>query len=77
MLAVVFGLWPGVFLCWRLLRKRRCAAGHCHACGYDLRATPERCPECGRVTTGLPKTSADQATSAKTSVMKTLLGSGP
>ena len=31
-----------------LIRRRRRRRGCCERCGYDVWATPGRCPECGR-----------------------------
>jgi hypothetical protein len=63
----IFPFWPFVFVALILpglaetLRRRRMKRerqGCCVVCGYNLQATPLRCPECGTV----PRTASSEVT---------------
>jgi hypothetical protein len=51
LIATVFALWPLATITLATRRRNRkqhrIAEGLCPWCGYDLRASPDRCPECG------------------------------
>ena len=47
----LFAMSPLFWVVKQSRRQRRRTRGLCPTCGYDIRATPHRCPECGSVPT--------------------------
>jgi hypothetical protein len=50
-LALASSVLPAAWLWRRGIRARRLVRGKCPSCGYDLRASNDRCPECGEKVT--------------------------
>jgi hypothetical protein len=49
-LALLCALPPALVVRGAMRRRGTMISGKCRRCGYDLRATPDRCPECGNRT---------------------------
>jgi hypothetical protein len=60
-LVVPLAVPPLLWARGRLRRRRWARQGRCRHCGYDLRGSPERCPECGRPVGGAAATVAEKS----------------
>jgi hypothetical protein len=54
--AFLTSLLPARWMFHLLKNRQRTSSQRCRTCGYDLRATPDRCPECGAAPARPPAT---------------------
>ena len=61
LLALIAGAGAAIVIRRSLKSRRLQRVGRCSVCGYDLRASPDRCPECGNHRAATPATMNDEA----------------